>query len=100
PPLPSLPGRSLVPAFSPGGRVARDYLWWYHEGNRAVRLGDWKLVAAGEDGPWELYDLSSDRTETNNLADRYPSKLEELRRTWNGYRDAFLELARRDLPGK
>ncbi|MFV2067485.1 MAG: arylsulfatase [Pirellulales bacterium] len=100
PPLPSLPGRSLVPAFSPGGRVARDYLWWYHEGNRAVRVGDWKLVAAGEDGPWELYDLSSDRTETNNLAGRYPNKLEQLRGMWNGYRDAFLELARRDLPGK
>ena len=42
-------------------------LGWEHEGNRAFRRGDMKLVA--EHGkPWELYDLSNDRTETNNLA--------------------------------
>jgi len=100
PPLPPLPGRSLVPAFSAGGRVDRDYLWWYHEGNRAVRVGEWKLVAAGKDGPWELYDLRSDRTETRDLAGRYPKKVDQLRRLWNGIRDEFRALAQRDLPAK
>ena len=41
------------------------------------RKGDWKLVKAnGED--WELYNLTNDRTEMNNLADSLPSKVEEL----------------------
>ena len=37
--------------------MTHDDLWWLHEGNRALRVGDWKIVAAGKDGPWELYDL-------------------------------------------
>ena len=44
--------------------MKHDDLWWQHEGNRAIRVGDWKLVAAGREGPWELYDLATDRTET------------------------------------
>jgi arylsulfatase A-like enzyme len=44
-PVPS-PGRSLVPSFARDGTVSHDYLWWEHEGSRAIRVGDWKLVAA------------------------------------------------------
>ena len=64
-----LPGRACVPLFAKDGTVAHDSLWWLHEGNRALRVGDWKIVAAGKDSPWELYDLSSDRSETKNLAE-------------------------------
>ncbi len=68
-PAPPLPGKSLVPEFAMDRSVSRDYLWWLHEGNRAIRIGDWKLVAAGgPQGPWELYDLSQDRGEIKNLA--------------------------------
>ena len=48
------PGKSLVPAFARDGSVKHDDLWWAHEGNRAIRVGDWKLVAAKNE-PWELY---------------------------------------------
>ena len=41
---------------------ARDFLWWLHDGHRAIRVEDWKLVAAVK-GPWELYDLKADRDE-------------------------------------
>ena len=52
-------------------------LGWEHEGNRAVRRGDFKLVA--EHGkPWELYDLSKDRTESNNLAGERQDIVREL----------------------
>jgi len=80
--VPPLPGRSLVPALASDGSVSREYLWWLHEGNRAVRVGDYKLVAAGADGPWELYDLTSDRAESNNLAATMPAKVQELARFW------------------
>ena len=52
-PVPASPGRSLIPAFTEDGTVQHEYLWWCHEGNRAIRVGDWKLVAAGADAPWE-----------------------------------------------
>jgi arylsulfatase len=52
-------------------------LGWEHEGNRAFRRGDMKLVA--EHGkPWELYDLSADRTESKNLAGDRPEVVREL----------------------
>ena len=38
-----------------------------HEGNRAVRLGDWKLVSEGN-SRWELYNMKHDRTELTDLA--------------------------------
>jgi len=50
-PVPMPPGRSLLPAFATDATVTRDYLWWSHEGNRAIRVDDWKLVAPGKDGP-------------------------------------------------
>ena len=48
-PVPPAPGKSLVPLFAKDGTVTRDSLWWLHEGNRALRVGDWKIVAAGKD---------------------------------------------------
>jgi arylsulfatase A-like enzyme len=77
---PPAPSRSLVPAFAKDEIIDRP-LWWLHEGNRALRAGDWKLVAAN-DQPWELYDLSTDRTETKNLAALKPDKVRELAALW------------------
>jgi arylsulfatase A-like enzyme len=77
----SLPGQSLRPLFEKETGWQRN-TWWYHEGNRAVRAGDWKLVAA-KDEPWELFNLAEDRTESNNLADSYPGKVLELEKQWN-----------------
>ncbi len=71
-----LEGRSLLPAFE-GRPIDRDALFWEHEGNKAVRSGDWKLVAKFR-GPWELYDLSRDRVERDNLAAKMPEKVEQL----------------------
>lgn len=74
-------GRSLVPTFT-GGRIAREALFWEHEGNRALRIGDWKLVAKGSDGPWELYNLSLDRSEMQDLASREPARTADMVATW------------------
>jgi arylsulfatase A-like enzyme len=52
-------------------------LFWEHEGNRAFRQGEWKLVAV-HGGPWELYDLGKDRTELSNLATARPDRVRAL----------------------
>ena len=43
---PALPGKSLVPAFARDGSVKHDFIFFDHEGNRALRVDDWKLVSA------------------------------------------------------
>jgi arylsulfatase A-like enzyme len=75
-------GRSLVPAFA-GKPIQREALFWEHEGNRALRIGDWKLVAKGSGGPWELYNLSSDRTEMHDQAAAQSARVKEMVATWN-----------------
>ncbi len=94
--IPEAPGRSLVPAFSKDETIARDSFWWLHEGNRAVRVGDWKLVAA-RGNPWELYDLKKDRAEQFNLAATMPDKVNELAQTWQKQTTQFSKLARKTL---
>ncbi len=64
---PPLEGVSLRPVFA-GETPDRPAIYWEHEGNRAVRMGDWKLVAK-HGKPWELYDISRDRVELKDLAD-------------------------------
>jgi arylsulfatase len=99
-PVPPPPGTSLVPAFARDGTVKHEDLWWAHEGNRALRAGNWKIVAAGAKAPWELYDLGTDRCETTDLAARHPDKVRDLERQWTRHWDEFRDLAARDLPAK
>jgi arylsulfatase A-like enzyme len=73
-----LEGKSLLPIFEGKKRQGHEAIYWEHEGNRAVRQGKWKLVSAHK-GPWELYDLEADRTELNNLAEKHPQKVEQLK---------------------
>ena len=95
--VPAAPGRSLAPAFAKDVTVARDYLWWQHEDNRAIRAGDWKLVAL-KGGAWELYDLSTDRGESQNLAAKNPAKARELEALWTQHREETRKLALTDPP--
>ena len=77
-----LQGASLLPALAGGRLERRGAIYWEHEGNRAVRDGQWKLVAKGSDGPWELYDMSADRAELHDLAARHPDRARELAAQW------------------
>ncbi|MDG2532657.1 arylsulfatase [Sphingomonas sp. HITSZ_GF] len=77
-------GRSMVPAFT-GQKLARgNPIFWEHEGNRAVRDGNWKLVAQWQ-APWELYDMSVDRSETNNVAAQHPDIVARMAKQYEDY---------------
>jgi arylsulfatase len=76
-------GRSLLPAFD-NKPIEREALFWEHEGNAAVRVGDWKLVRlAGK--AWELYDLKADRTELHDLATKEPERSKDLAAKWEAW---------------
>lgn len=72
-----LEGKSLAPVLRGRQREPHAALFWEHEGNRAVREGNWKLVSK-HPGAWELYDLAADRTETHDLAGAHPEKVQQL----------------------
>lgn len=78
-------GISLAPAFTGHSLVRIAPLFFEHLGNRAVRAGDWKLVADGPAGAWELYDIKVDRGERTNLSDHDPSRATTLRLTWESW---------------
>ncbi|MGL4401939.1 MAG: L-rhamnose mutarotase [Luteolibacter sp.] len=97
--VPALPGKSLTTSFTKDGTSKRDPLWFYHDGHRAIRDGDWKLVGkSGE--PWELYNLRTDRSETNDVAASHPEKVKELERTWQDQATALRHLSAQDPPVK
>ena len=76
-------GKSLVPAFD-NQSISREALYWEHENNQAVRVGNMKLVRlAGK--PWELYDLSRDRVELNDLAALHPEIVRKLAALWDAW---------------
>lgn len=83
-------GISLVRALN-GRNTARDFLFWEHEGNRAIRMGKWKLVSKvaepmkftpDDENGWELYDLERDPSETENLAGKYPDRVKKMAARW------------------
>jgi arylsulfatase len=91
--VPPKPGKSLAAAFARNGALGERNLWWLHEENRAMRIGDWKLVSEKRRGKWELYDLSKDRGETNDLSDKHPDKVRELTEAWQRQLDDARRLA-------
>ena len=75
-------GQSLKPLLTGEGRFEERTLFWEHEGNAAIRVGDRKLVRQGGGGAWELFDLKLDRTEQNDLAAKNPNEVSRLRMQW------------------
>ena len=88
-PIQPMEGQSLKPLLvtpSPSLPVSLSDrpLFWEHEGNRAIRIGDWKLVSK-HPGGWELYDMTTDRTEMNNVAAEQPDRVKEMSVQWDAW---------------
>lgn len=90
---PPLPGASLVPVLTRDGAITHEFLYFHHLTNRAIRVGDWKLVAKGDNGPWELYDLKADRCESKDLASQHPDRVREMSQRWQKCEDEFRQQA-------
>lgn len=77
-------GVSLKPAMHGSVLTRSRPLFFAHEGNRAVRDGNWKLVKLRK-GSWELYDLEKDRSELNDLAAQEPERVKEMAMSWQAW---------------
>lgn len=93
---PPVAGRSLVPAFDKNGGAPRDFLYFNHNSNRALRSGDWKLISTGTGYPkraewrdWELYDLGRDRSEMVNLAPSHLERVRQMEARWKQIDEDF-----------
>ena len=77
-------GISIVPTLL-GERAAgrrqkmHKFLYWEHKEQVAVRMGNFKAVKPGRNKPFELYDLSKDISEQNNIADEHPDILAKMK---------------------
>ena len=76
-PLP-VEGKSLLPIFKGNVRVEHDELCWSVPQHEAIRVGKWKAVRPRSGGAWQLFDLETDGTETQDLAKNYSDRLATL----------------------
>ncbi len=103
---PAFAGRSLASVWDADGAPLHAALWFYHQGNRALRQGDWKIlhtvrsradgwsaVRAAEDarpGEWALFNLGRDRAEQRDLASEHPERVKALARVWAEWKAQFM----------
>jgi arylsulfatase A-like enzyme len=82
----NIDGHSIAAALRGKGPVPQhDYLYWdyghcRHRYDQAVRMGKWKGIRLGKDGAIQLYDLSVDVGETNNVAEEHPDIVKRIAR--------------------
>ena len=82
-PVKNMEGENLLPVFAKDNARPRT-LFWEHEGNRAVRQGDFKLVAQ-HNAPWELYHMAQDRSELRDLSKAMPQKAAALQKLYEDW---------------
>lgn len=76
-----LEGKSFLPLLRGEGWEGHEALYFEHFRWRAVRTRKWKLVSPPR-GDWELYDMQTDQTETQNLAAEFPEIVRDLAEKW------------------
>ncbi len=82
-------GMSMTRALEGRAQPSHEFLYWeFHERGfqQAVRMGWWKAVRLKKDAPLELYDLSSDLAERQDVASTHPAIVQKI--------EAYLKTAR------
>lgn len=82
-PITPTTGISLVPSFQGKASAGHVSLFNEHFGARYARSGHWKLVSASRDTTWHLFNLATDRTETQDVAAQHPDKVRQLASEWH-----------------
>ena len=90
----NIDGISMLPTLlgHPEKQNKHDLLYWELRGQQAIRMGDWKAVRTRPNRKIELYNLSTDLAEQQNVADKNPeilTKIAELLRTARTKSDVF-----------
>jgi arylsulfatase len=80
-PVPPLVGEDIRPSFDDPAWRRRRPLWFEHEGNRALRSDEWKLVNRFPHR-WELYRIDEDRTELVDLAESEAARVVTMAGEW------------------
>lgn len=82
-------GKSLLPLIEgQDEQIHTKPIFWEHEGNKAVRLGNYKLVMEWkkkDENHWELYDISKDRSEENDISGENSEKVKEMVAMWENW---------------
>lgn len=82
-PITPTTGISLVPSFQGKASAGHVSLFNEHFGARYARSGHWKLVSASRDTTWHLFNLATDRAETQDVAVHHPDKVRQLASEWH-----------------
>lgn len=85
-PAPPGPGTSMLSALREGEGEPHP-LFWEHIGNRAARIGRWKIVCEADE-PWELYDMETDRSELDDVSGEHPDVVDEMAGLWQEWADS------------
>ena len=88
--VPASDGVDLSAAIKENKQLPQRALWWAHEDNCALRLGDWKWVAEKGHAP-ELFYLKADRSETRDLAPANSERVKEMETIWSKFVNKFVE---------
>jgi len=79
--LPTLQGR-------PGRQKQHKHLYWELRGQQGVRMGDWKAVRLKPNQKIQLFDLSRDIGEQNDLAGQHPEIVAQMKEIFTNGRTA------------
>lgn len=83
--LTALDGKSFLPVLQAKTTTGREDIFFEHATGKAYLKGDWKLVQKTQTQTWDLYNLASDKNETNNLAEQEPERVLELKNSWENW---------------
>jgi len=79
----SIDGVDLLPHLTGANpKPPHDTLAWRYGQQAALRKGDWKIYRPGGQQPWQLFNLASDASETQNLAAQKPDTVKDLESAW------------------
>lgn len=83
--LTPIDGKSFLPVLMAKSTTGRKNIFFEHAKGKAYIKGNWKLVMKTNSNDWELYDLSKDKNENNNLASSQPAILNEMKLAWENW---------------
>ncbi len=98
--VPKLSGRSIAASLNKDGASPHEFIYFNHNNNRAIRMGDWKLISTGKEGQWELYNIRKDRGEQHNLAASQPDRVKKMAALWQQKENEFIRVREAAPPSK